>query len=193
MDIAIAQTIIGAAIGATVTLIAIFITQHLSKKQILEQNYDDKLEEIQNLYIEVKTHLEAEIYDWWITMEHGSGEINYKNYVYPIDKLLILTQRYEPSLTEDIQEILEIIQILKGNNDPDDWIPLEEYYHLYILKIDFSKTKESLANKFKAINQKYYQKRSQKKLPSSKKIIARSDSNNQNPLPVISEHADYDW
>ncbi|HVB26056.1 MAG TPA: hypothetical protein VNG51_29215 [Ktedonobacteraceae bacterium] len=193
MDAAIAQTIIGAAIGAIVTLIATFVSQHLSKKQNLEQKYDEKLEEIQHLYIEVKKHIEEELYAWWVEMEHGGGNQPSRVYVYPIDKLIMLTERYEPSLSKDIEQVRWIIERLRGNDDPDTWLSAEEYYHQYIKEIDFPKTEENLAIKFKEINQKYYHQRSSKKPLPSKRITAHSDNYDQIQLPAIAEKEDFDF
>src|SRR5207302_1693195 len=73
------------------------------------------------------------------------------------------------TLRSSKKQDLEAIQILRGNDDPEDWMPLEAYYHQSITGINFSKTEENLAIKFKEINEKYYQKRSSKSLLRAKK------------------------
>jgi len=98
MDIALAQNIISAATGALIALITVFLTQTLSKKQILEQDYDKALEELQKNYLDVEVHIEEEIRGWWINMEYGNGNgPKPKKYIYPIDKMRMLAERYEPS------------------------------------------------------------------------------------------------
>jgi len=83
----------------------------------------------------------------------------------------MLVERYEPSLREDIEQVAGIIQILRGNRDPEDWIPLEAYYSQCIEEIDFSKTRTNLATKFKEIDQRYYQKRNRKTFFTAKKLL----------------------
>lgn len=172
MDIALAQTIISAAVGAILALITTFLAQRLSKQQNLEQENDNGLKELQDLYIDVKMQIDEEIRSWWINMEYGDEKgPKPSTYVYPIDKLRMLTERYEPSLNKDIEQVVGIIQILRGNDDPEEWMPPEAYYRQYIERIVFSKTKENLATKFKEINHGYYQKRNSKAM--SYRILCR--------------------
>jgi hypothetical protein len=67
-------SLICAVISALVALITTLLTQKLSKKHSLEQDYDKALEELQKLYLDVKTHIEEELRSWWINMEYSNGK-----------------------------------------------------------------------------------------------------------------------
>ncbi|GAC1388944.1 MAG: hypothetical protein NVS4B11_04510 [Ktedonobacteraceae bacterium] len=183
MDSTTIQTVINIAVSAGVALITTFgaipVAQRFSKRQSLEQIYDEKLEELQVLYIETKTHIEAEVNDWWIAIEHGSGNGPVCTYVYPIDKIVMLAERYEPSLSKDLEQVKRVVSILRSNNDPESYIPEEAYYYQYILNAssDFSKADENLKNKFKEINQKYAGKGSSSLLLPSKRSTSFRFSN----------------
>ncbi len=137
MDSTTIQTVINIAVSATVAFITTFgaipVAQRFSKKQSLEQIYDEKLEELQVLYTETKTHIEAEVNDWWIAMEFGSEKAPICTYAYPIDKIVMLAERYEPNLSKDLEQVKRAIYILRSNNNPESYIPEKDYYDQHII------------------------------------------------------------
>lgn len=165
-------SLICAVISAFVALITTILTLRFSKKHSLEQDYDKALEELQKLYLGVKTHIEEKIRSWWINMEYSNGKgPQPSTYIYPIDHMRMLAERYEPNLDKDIEQVANVIQILEGNDDPDPWVPPRQYYYEAIEPIKFSEISESIEEKFKVINQKYNQKRNRKFLSKIKNLL----------------------
>jgi hypothetical protein len=67
-----------------------------------------------------------------ILAETGQSEKGPKlsTYIYPIDKMRMLAQRYEPNLNKDIEQVANVILILEGNEDPDTWMMPRASYEL---------------------------------------------------------------
>src|SRR2546423_11498974 len=113
---AIIIPLVSVGISAVVAFLTTLITLRSSRKQSLEQDYDKALEELQKIYLDVEVHIKEEIRGWWINMDYGNGDgPKPKKYIYPIDKMRMLAERYEPSLNEDIKQIANVIGILRGN------------------------------------------------------------------------------
>jgi hypothetical protein len=168
--------LVSVGISAVVALITTLITLRSSRKHSLEQDSDKALEELQNIYLDVKLNIKEEIDSWWINMEYGDEDgPQTSKYIYPIDKMRILVERYDPSFSEDVERIANVIWYLRGNNDPEDQILPQHYYYEYIKKIQFSEISESIEKKFKVINQEYNQKRNRKKnrkfLPAAQRLL----------------------
>lgn len=162
---AIIISLLNIAIPAGVAFITTLLTLRFSKRHSQEQDYDMAMEVLQNLYIDAEMHITDEINEWWINMEHGDAKgPKLSKYIYPIAKMKMLAQRYEPGLNKDIEQMEGVIHILRGNNDPDSWVPEKEYYYLEIQHIEFSKIRESFEKKFEIINQQHYQKKGVKSL-----------------------------
>jgi hypothetical protein len=161
--------VLSVVIPAGVAFITTYLTLRFSKRHSQEQDYNKSMEELQKLYIDAEMHIDEEFEDWWINIEYGNEKgPPPRKYVYPIAKMRMLAQRNEPGLSRDIEQIERVVQILRGNNDPEAWVPAKEYYYREIKGIKFSTIRDRFAKKFEVINQEYFQERGGKSLLTAK-------------------------
>jgi len=156
LDSSLVATTIGALAALLGSFGATFFAQWLAQKQDTEKKYKEKIEEMQELAIQVKSWVEFETYQWWLEYEHNSDRE--KNTLEcPIDRLTMLADRYEPSLNKSILEIGKEISYIK-NGDLDMFeqgLTVQGYYDVIKGCYDRYNTAYNTMNSiFKQINMK---------------------------------------
>jgi len=124
-------------IGALAALLgsfgATFFAQWLAQRQDTEKKYNEKIEEMQELLIQVKLWAEVENNWQWLNDEFGPSSKEKNTLDCPIDRLSLLVNRYEPRLVESVSQMKKAISDIKflPIYTIEQRIDDEEVFHVY--------------------------------------------------------------
>ena len=112
MDSNFISAFVGAVVGGSLTLVgsfgAIYLHQRVTHTHEEHRQYQAKTEEMQELAIQVRQWMDFEFTQWW-WLRHDKVPRGKNTLACPIDRLVLLADRYQPSLSASISEMKEVV------------------------------------------------------------------------------------
>jgi hypothetical protein len=106
------SALVGAVAGGSLALAgsfgAIYLHQRGAQTREEHRQYQAKTEEMQELAIQVRQWMDFEFTQWW-WLRHDKVPRGKNTLACPIDRLVLLADRYEPSLSASISAMKEVV------------------------------------------------------------------------------------
>jgi hypothetical protein len=106
------SALIGAVVGGSLALVgsfgAIYLHQRVAQTQAEHRQYQEKIEEMQELAIQVRQWMDFEFTQWW-WLRYDKVPRGKNSLACPIARLVLLADRYEPTLSPSIAAMKEVV------------------------------------------------------------------------------------
>lgn len=112
MDSNFISALVGAVAGGSLALVgsfgAIYLHQRVAQTQAEHRQYQEKTEEMQELAIQVRQWMDFEFTQWW-GLRYNKVPRGKNTLACPIDRLVLLADRYEPALRTSLSAMKEVV------------------------------------------------------------------------------------